>query len=424
MVLDKYFCPFSYIRDKELAQRLYGENAASLLVPGKGDNSWYVVPTYPTCGALEIKNRFTMNPETPTCGTLEEALNGNQVQPLNIFSTILAGPRKAVKSVCNSVRKAIGRRKRMTTTTSTRTDDSSPPNQLSKHRRIDNEDTPTLCISFNHGATPIVHKFPSVSNLNEDRQPPVSKNHFCTFDQAYHQQLKASLEFIKGIINDTKTEERTMQELNGLAIAILDNEKLEGSCISKIEYVNKERKACTRHYAKLQEPYSKEDAVSTLNRCKRKKSQILYDIVKLMESGGEEKVRQQHQRDLVEQHLVTSDKRMAGRSVDWDVENPMANAFEMMAIREEAGSCCSTNRLVRIFDAFASVTRKKASLVRPSQLKKQIGDIERERLLSAKCFTLEVQLDEKKSKLCVFYYIPQLPLLCERMMESSYADCS
>ena len=138
MVLDKYFCPFSYIRDKELAQRLYGENAASLLVPGKGDNSWYVVPTYPTCGALEIKNRFTMNPETPTCGTLEEALNGNQVQPLNIFSTILAGPRKAVKSVCNSVRKAIGRRKRMTTTTSTRTDDSSPPNQLSKHRRIDN----------------------------------------------------------------------------------------------------------------------------------------------------------------------------------------------------------------------------------------------------------------------------------------------
>jgi len=133
----------------------------------------------------------------------------------------------------------------MTTTTSTRTNDSSPPNQPSKRRRIDNEDTPTLCTSFNHGATPIVHKFSSVSNLHKDQQPRLSKNLFCTFDQAYHQQLKASLEFIKGLINDTKTEERTMQELNGLAIAILDNEKLEGSCISKIEYINKERKACT-----------------------------------------------------------------------------------------------------------------------------------------------------------------------------------
>jgi hypothetical protein len=92
---------------------------------------------------------------------------------------------------------------------------------------------------------------------------------------------------------------------------------------------------------------------------------------------------------------------------------------QIIAIREWAKGIVSTNCLVSIFDAIAKLLDLKNFA--PTQLKQKIGAREREGL-PAEHTLIELQVSKKKTEPCVFYYIPNVPLLLENFIRESIVN--
>jgi hypothetical protein len=89
---------------------------------------------------------------------------------------------------------------------------------------------------------------------------------------------------------------------------------------------------------------------------------------------------------------------------------------QIIAIREWAKGVVSTNSLMSILDAIAKLLD--INNFTPTQLKKKISAQEREGL-PAEFTIIELQVSKEKVQPCVFYYIPNVPLLLENMIRES-----
>jgi hypothetical protein len=92
---------------------------------------------------------------------------------------------------------------------------------------------------------------------------------------------------------------------------------------------------------------------------------------------------------------------------------------QIIAIREWAKGIVSTNCLVSIFDAIAKLLDLKNFA--PTQLKQKIGAREREGL-PAEHTLIELKVTKEKTEPCVFYYIPNVPLLLENFIRESIVN--
>ena len=123
------------------------------------------------------------------------------------------------------------------------------------------------------------------------------------------------------------------------------------------------------------------------------------------------------QKRIVE-HLVKSN--MSGGSVSWtnDSKDNLLDIYDVMAIREEGGHL-STNQIISVLSGIKTLTGLEN--LYPGQLKKKLGEIERS-LLPANTELREAEVDGKKKKMCIFYYIKQIPFLLESLVVASFRD--
>jgi len=101
-------------------------------------------------------------------------------------------------------------------------------------------------------------------------------------------------------------------------------------------------------------------------------------------------------------HLVN--QRMGSGYIHWKMLS-FLDLLHCITIREEANQC-STNQIVKMLDAIAKLKGIPPSAFRPLQLPQKIGELERTKLLRVDMVMVYAEIDNKRSKSCVFYYIP------------------
>ena len=140
------------------------------------------------------------------------------------------------------------------------------------------------------------------------------------------------------------------------------------------------------------------------------------DWIRIMCHSDEEK------KGLLEK-VVKSKKIGSGGRVEWDQEGSLLDVEDCIAIRDSSG-VTSTRHICKVFDAIRKLKGMKSGQFHPTQLAPKIGTFEAENLLETLFYIVDAEVDEKKSKSCVFYYTPQIPLLMEMLTASSINDGS
>ena len=126
--------------------------------------------------------------------------------------------------------------------------------------------------------------------------------------------------------------------------------------------------------------------------------------------------------DLILKRTVLSglaksrDSKLRGTFV-W--ETSCLDLMDCITIQSE--NSLSTNQIVSIFSMIEKLLDKNMKLV-PSRLKKKIGDVENSKFI--KCFhnMIEARISETGSAQCVFYFLKNIPLLCEMLITSSLTE--
>jgi hypothetical protein len=106
------------------------------------------------------------------------------------------------------------------------------------------------------------------------------------------------------------------------------------------------------------------------------------------------------------------ERQMQGRVLWSDSKESLLDLKDCIACREHAPGVISTNALCGILSAASKLSGVK---IISTQLKKMIGDLERLGL-PVEYTSVYADVSENKARLCVFYWIKNLPLLFERMV--------
>ena len=209
------------------------------------------------------------------------------------------------------------------------------------------------------------------------------------------------------------------EEIEKLAHNLLSHVKKE----SPDDDINK-RYFATSKYILIKPIQRRSGCTTELDEETRKKyimrfSQALFATLNALgegvKSGLQEFGIETFQRNIVE-HMVKI--RMKTGVLSWSKESTHLSVNDVIAIRETAGGL-STNQIVATMSCISKLTG--IQNLAPTRLKKKIGDVERD-LLPTSVEIVEAQVDEKKSKSCVFYYIEQIPRLFELLIIASLRD--
>jgi hypothetical protein len=119
-----------------------------------------------------------------------------------------------------------------------------------------------------------------------------------------------------------------------------------------------------------------------------------------------------------QRNVLTSlvEKRMNGILI---CEKFLLDVDDCIAVREIAGGL-STNTLLSVLDSILKLLG--TTKLFPTQLKKKIGAREWAELLEVKSTCIAVKVQDGKEANCVFYWVPNVPLLCEMFISSAIND--
>ena len=150
------------------------------------------------------------------------------------------------------------------------------------------------------------------------------------------------------------------------------------------------------------------------------KADIVADWIQIMCPSDDEK------KGLLEK--IVKSKKMGSGRIEWENEGrenegPFLDVEDCIAIRDSSG-VTSTRHICKVFDGIRKLKEMKSGQFHPSQLSAKIGAFETENLLKTLLYIVDAEVDEKKSKSCIFYYTPQIPLLLEMLIASSINDGS
>ena len=227
------------------------------------------------------------------------------------------------------------------------------------------------------------------------------------------------------LANTDEEEEVISGVRNYEFIQALDEKiKKDGNNVATIEYryggLKNQRKGC-RSYFPIKRNMSNEKEIEVASMNKTEKDTYTRNVRGLSAEMQRFLMLSAGEGNEILQHDVL--RHLNHRQEVKDIYDRQLGVYDCIAIREEAGAGVSTNQINRTLDACAILRgTKKPHLFRTSQLRSKIGKVEKEELLNAEYFTLDAEIDGKKMKNCVFWYIPQVPLLCERLLTSAHCD--
>jgi hypothetical protein len=236
--------------------------------------------------------------------------------------------------------------------------------------------------------------------------PKASQRNNGTFDQKIGEgiELLASKVVSKGVIRE---------DVMGLAVAVLGmaaKEETDPTHPFQVRYKpldSKNRR--TKVYAEVPIPTSparKNTTEESRKRRTRDRSARLHAYVECL--CGEDVAKQQA--------AVTGlvENRMGG-FLHWS--ELLLDVEDCIVVRERTGGL-STTKLVTTLDTISKILGKR---IYPAQLMKKISKVEWG-LLQVKHRLVEVQVEDAKMAHCVFYWVPNLPLLQEMLIASAIIE--
>ena len=224
------------------------------------------------------------------------------------------------------------------------------------------------------------------------------------FEEEGNKELLGAIELC--LRNFNRNDTQTNLRLNSFALDLLK----KSSCDGPFAYLDKSGKEKKADIVIL--PFN-----SDLDLTEETSKRYCHKQAKSLQGVLEHFGSHEHQCRVVEQ-LVTSNTQMG---ISWLSENKLPlNIFQCIALRDLTHM--SNNKVVETCDIIKGLTGIKS--VRPPNLRRDIGLLQRARLLSTKFKMVEVSTSKDGSEPCVFSWISQIPLLLERMVASAYYDGS
>jgi hypothetical protein len=260
----------------------------------------------------------------------------------------------------------------------------------------------------------------SVSRLLQSAKKAASRNVSALLRSAQKVSHSASDEIAEAIellSSEVANKDVIGEELKGLAVAVLDSAAKEDKEESdpfgpfKVKYkpLGAKTRRITKVYVEIPVPRRAQEDTTEENRKRttRLRSARLHAYTKRL--CGD---------DIDEQQAAVTalaENRMGG-FLDWN-GNMQLDVEDCIVVRELTGGL-STTKLVRALDTISKLLGKR---IYPTQLKKKIGEIEWG-LLEVRHRLVEVEVEKGKKKWCVFYWVPNLPLLHEMLIASAMID--
>jgi hypothetical protein len=205
------------------------------------------------------------------------------------------------------------------------------------------------------------------------------------------------------------------EELMGLAVAVFDAAAKEGTdstfspFIVRYKPLSAKKKSNTKMYVEIPVPRrAQEDTTEESRKHKiRLRSARLHAYAKGLCGDDVEE----------QQAAVTSlvQNRMGG-FLNWS-GNMQLDVEDCIVVRERTGGL-STTKLITALDTISKLLGKR---IYPTQLKKKIAEVEWG-LLEVRHRLVEVEVEKGKKKHCVFYWVPNLPLLQEMLIVSAMIE--
>jgi hypothetical protein len=253
----------------------------------------------------------------------------------------------------------------------------------------------------------------SVGRLLQSAKKAASRNVSALLRSAQKVSHSASddiAEAIELLSSEVVNKDVIREELKGLAVAVLDSAAKEesdpfGPFKVKYKPLGAKKKRTTKVYVEIPVPRRAQEDTTEENRKRttRLRSARLHAYTKRL-CGDDVNEQQAAVTSLVENRM--------GGFLNWNGKMQL-DVEDCIVVRERTGGL-STTKLVRALDTISKLLGKR---IYPTQLKKKIGEIEWG-LLEVRHRLVEVEVEKGKKKWCVFYWVPNLPLLHEMLIAS------
>lgn len=226
-----------------------------------------------------------------------------------------------------------------------------------------------------------------------------------------------------GINSSEGAEDDKASGLSNLAVvnALMSERWKEGGehkKISTIPYIDKSNKYNERSF--LEFKVNRENKLPSTKQSLKKKVRDITDlastVIKLSAGDQNEDI----QNEVIENLASRNRAKNAGRGAK--TNQYCLDAFDCLAIRQEAGPAVSNRQILRILNAIARLKGKNPRDLRPACLRQKMSEIEQASCLLPLYTSKIVEIDGKSNKPRVFWRITKIPRLIEMLNISAHAD--